>query len=144
MYGTIRHEIRIHRPASDVWALAGDAAKLHHWFPGIVDCTVDGTSRVIVTGAGIPMPEEILACDNTQRRFQYRLTTPLITHHRGTIDVIDLGDDTCLVVYATDCDPRTMALVIGGGTAGALVELKRLMENPAPGQVETDHEGGEH
>ena len=56
----------------------------------------------------------------------------------------DLGDDTCLVVYATDCDPRTMALVIGGGTAGALVELKRLMENPATGQVETDHEGGEH
>jgi uncharacterized protein YndB with AHSA1/START domain len=128
MYGTIRHEIRIDRPAADVWALAGDATKLHHWFPGIVDCTVDGTTRIITTGTGMPMPEEILVCDNTQRRFQYRLAAPIITHHRGTIDVIDLGDDTCLVVYSTECDPRTMALVIGGGTAGALDELKRQME----------------
>lgn len=130
MYGTIRHEIRIDRPAADVWALAGDATKLHHWFPGIVDCTVDGTTRIITTGTGMPMPEEILVCDNTQRRFQYRLAAPIITHHRGTIDVIDLGDETCLVVYSTECDPRTMALVIGGGTAGALAELKRQMEAP--------------
>jgi hypothetical protein len=137
VYGTIRHEIRIDRPAADVWALAGDPAKLHHWFPGIVDCTVEGTTRIITTGAGFPLPEEILVCDNTQRRFQYRLTMPIITHHRGTIDVIDLGDQTCLVVYSTECDPRTMALVIGGGTAGALAELKRQMERPT-----TD--GGDH
>ena len=130
MYGTLRHEIRINRPAADVWALAGDASKLHHWFPGIVDCSVDGTTRIITTGTGIPMPEEILACDNTLRRFQYRLTMPIVRDHRGTIDVIDLGDDTCLVVYSTECDPRTMALVIAGGTAGALAELKRQMEAP--------------
>jgi Polyketide cyclase / dehydrase and lipid transport len=128
VYGTIRHEIRIRRPAADVWALAGDATKLHHWFPGIVNCTVDGTTRIITTGTGIPMLEEILVCDNTQRRFQYRLNIPIIKHHRGTIDVIDLDDNTCLVVYSTECDPRTMALVIGGGTAGALAELKRQME----------------
>ena len=128
MYGTIRHEICIARSADDVWALAGDASKLHHWFPGVVDCTVDGNSRVIITGSGIPMPEEILVCDNTQRRFQYRLTTPIFKHHRGTIDVIALTDDSCIVVYSTEADPRAMALVIGGGTAGALRELKRLME----------------
>lgn len=139
MYGTIRHEIRIRRPAADVWALAGDATRLHHWFPGIVDCTVNGTTRVITTGAGLPMPEEILVCDNTQRRFQYRLNTPMITHHRGTIDVIDLADDTCLVVYSTECDPRSMALVIGGGTADALTELQRQMELP-----NDTGDGGDH
>ncbi|MDP2292373.1 MAG: SRPBCC family protein [Actinomycetota bacterium] len=128
MYGSIRHEICIDRSAADVWALAGDAAALHRWFPGVVDCTVDGTNRVIVTGSGIPMPEEILMCDNTQRRFQYRLTTPIFKHHRGTIDVIATGDDTCMVVYSTEADPRAMALVIGGGTLGALKELKRQME----------------
>jgi hypothetical protein len=130
VYGTLRHQIRINRPAAEVWALAGDAAKLHHWFPGIVDCSVDGTTRIITTGTGIAMPEEILACDDTLRRFQYRLTIPVVRDHRGTIDVIDLADETCLVVYSTECDPRTMALVIAGGTAGALVELKRQMEAP--------------
>ena len=33
-FGSIRHEIRIDRPADDVWALAGDPTRLHEWFPG--------------------------------------------------------------------------------------------------------------
>lgn len=129
MYGTVRHEVRIHRSADEVWALAGDPTRLHEWFPGITSCTVEGATRTIVTGAGIPMPEEILVRDDAQRRFQYRITVPMFQHHRGTIDVIDLHDGTCLVVYSTEADPRTMALVIGGGTAGALRELQRQMES---------------
>ena len=88
-----------------MWALAGDPARLAEWFPGIVACVVDGSSRVITTGAGIPMPEEILVNDPVQRRFQYQVTAPLFRFHRGTIDVIDLGDETSLVVYSTDADP---------------------------------------
>ena len=127
--GSIRHHIRINRPAATVWKLAGDATRLHEWFPGIDSCHVEGNVRVITLGSGIPMPEEILVHDDIQRRFQYRITAPVFTYHRGGIDVIDLGDDTCLVVYSTDADPRAMALTIGGATAGALDELKRQMES---------------
>jgi len=130
--GSLRHEVRIHRPAAEVWALAGDPARLHEWFPGITACAVDGTTRIITLGSGLPLPEEILVNDPVLRRFQYRITAPLFRHHRGTIDVIDLGDDTSLVVYSTEADPRTMALTIAGGTAGALDELKRQMEGAAP------------
>ncbi len=128
MIGSVRYHRRIHRPAEAVWALAGDAARLHEWFPGITSCTVDGTTRVIVTGLGLPLPEEILVVDPVLRRFQYRITAPIFRHHRGTIDVIDLEDGTCLVVYSTEADPRVMALTIGGGTAEALDELARIME----------------
>lgn len=83
---------------------------------------------MIVLDSGLPMPEKILVHDDVQRRFQYMLTMPMFEYHRGGIDVIDLGDDTCLVVYSTDADPRAMALTIGGATAGALEELRRLME----------------
>mgnify|MGYP001178305767 FL=1 len=127
--GSIRHQIRIHRPAATVWKLAGDAARLHEWFPGIASCQVDGNTRVIVLDSGIPMPEEILVCDDVHYRFQYRTTVSVFTYHRGMIDVIDLGDDTCVVVYSTDADPRAMALTIGGATAGALEELRRQMES---------------
>lgn len=127
-FGSIRHHVHIHRPAADVWALAGDPARLHEWFPGITACTVDGNMRVITLDSGLPMPEEILVRDDVQRRFQYRITAPLFSYHRGSIDVLDMGDDTCVVVYVTDADPRAMALTIGGGTAGALDELKRQME----------------
>ena len=126
--GSIRHQIRIDRPVDAVWKLAGYPTRLHEWFPGVTSCEVDGTSRVIMLGSGMPMPEEILVNDAIQHRFQYRITAPVFRHHRGTIDAIDLGDDTTLDVYSTDADPRAMALTIGGGTAGALDELKRQME----------------
>ena len=126
--GSIRHQIRIRRSADDVWARVRDAAGLHTWFPGLTDCKVEGNNRVIFLGSGLAMPEEILAIDDVQRRFQYRITAPIFRHHRGTIDVIELDDQECLVVYSTEADPRTMALTIGGGTAGALDELQRQME----------------
>jgi uncharacterized protein YndB with AHSA1/START domain len=138
--GSIRHETRIRRAADDVWQLVGDAARLYEWFPGIASSPVDGTTRLITTDAGLPMPEEILVVDPVQRRFQYRLTAPAFRHHRGTIDVIDLDDATCLVVYSTEADPRAMALVIGGGTAGALDELRRQMETG----LETGLATGDH
>lgn len=129
-YGSVRHHIRIGRPAAEVWALVGDPARLHEWFPGITSSPVDGSTRVITLASGLPMPEEILVNDPIQRRFQYRITAPLFQYHRGTIDVLDLDDGTCVVVYAADADPRTMALTIGAGCAGALDELKRRMEHP--------------
>jgi uncharacterized protein YndB with AHSA1/START domain len=126
--GAVRHHTRIHRDAAAVWRLAGDPTRLHEWFPGVTSCSVDGNTRVIVLGSGMPMPEEILAHDNVQRRFQYKITAPLFKYHRGTIDIIDLDDGTCLAVYTTEAEPRAMALTIAGGTAGALDELKRQME----------------
>lgn len=128
MFGSVRHQITVDRSASDVWELVGDPARLHEWFPGIVACQVDGDRRTITTATGIDMPEVILVNDPVQRRFQYRVDIPIIAFHRGTIDVLALEGDRCLVTYATDADPRTMALTVGGGTRGALAELKRKME----------------
>ncbi len=129
--GTVRHHIHLRRSADDVWALVGDPAALHTWFPGITSCQVEGKNRVIVLASGMPLPEEIVTHDHVLRRFQYRITAPIFQFHRGTIDVLDMGDGTCVVVYTTEADPRTMALTIGGGTAGALDELQRQMEAPS-------------
>lgn len=126
---SIRREGRIARPADEVWAVVGRPDLLHLWFPGIVDCRVDGDTRVITTGTGVEMPEQILTNDAIQRRFQYRITAPLFQDHLATIDVIDLGDGTSLVVYSTDATPATMALVISGGTGGAIDELRRQLES---------------
>ncbi len=125
---SVRKEIRIHRRADEVWDRIADPGVIQDWFPGIVASTVDGTTRVITLGSGISMPEEIITQDPILRRFQYRITVGVFRNHLGTIDVIDLHDETCLVVYSTDADPRTMALVIGAATAEALVELRDQME----------------
>jgi len=72
--------------------------------------------------------EELLVVDPVLRRIQYRVDLPVLTFHRGTLDVIALDDSSCVAVYATDTDPRIMALVIGAVTFRALVELGRQME----------------
>ncbi len=129
---SVRRELRIARPAADIWAIVGDPARLHEWFPGVTACEVSGDTRVITTGSGIPMPEQLLTIDPLQRRFQYRITAPLFKEHLGTIDVIGLGDGTSLVVYSTDADPATLALVIGGATGQALFRLRDLLDGTAP------------
>ena len=126
--GSVRHHVRIGRPVDEVWDLVGAPERLHEWFPGITRSDVEGSTRVITLASGLPLPEEILVNDRTMRRFQYRITAPMFVHHRGTIDVIDLGDSTSLVVYSTEADPRTMALLVGAGTADALDELRRRLE----------------
>jgi uncharacterized protein YndB with AHSA1/START domain len=129
----VRRHVRIRRSADDVWALIGDPARLPEWFPGIESATVseDGTSRTIVTGAGMPMPEEIVTNDRLQRRFQYRITAPMFREHLSTLDVLDLDDGTCVVSYAADATPATMALVIAGAAGNALEHLRSMLEGTA-------------
>ena len=126
--GSVRRQVRINCPADQVWGLIGDPLRIPEWFPGITDAAVNGTMRVITTGAGIPIPEEIVTKDDLQRRFQYRITGPMVKQHLSTLDVLDLGDGTSLVVYAADADPSPMALIIAGAAGNALEHLRTLME----------------
>jgi hypothetical protein len=126
--GSVRRQVRINCPPDEVWAFIGDPARLPEWFPGITDAKVDGTTRVITTGSGLPMPEEIVTNDPLQRRFQYRITAPMFREHLSTLDVLDLGDGTSLAVYSADADPSVMALVIAGAAGNALEHLRDLLE----------------
>lgn len=128
MRASVRREVRIALPAGRVWKLVGDPSRVAEWFDGIDSATVDGSSRTVMTRAGIAMPEEILTNDSLQRRFQYRITSPLFREHLSTIDVFDLGDDTSLVSYSADADPASMALVIAGAAGAALNNLRRVLE----------------
>jgi hypothetical protein len=125
---SLRRHVRVAATADEVWSVLGDPARIVEWWPGIVDAKVDGDSRVITTGSGLPMPETILTNDRLQHRFQYRITAPLFREHTSTLDAIDLDDGTCLVVYSVDADPSTMALVIAGAAGNALQQLRELVE----------------
>lgn len=125
---SLRRQVRIACPADDVWAVVGDPQRITEWFPGIVAAEVDGDTRTITTGSGLPMPEQIVTRDRLQRRFQYRITAPVFQEHLSTIDVIDLGDGSSLVVYGVDAAPATMALVIAGAAGNALQHLRAVLE----------------
>ena len=146
---SIRRELRIDRPAEQVWPLVGDPARIHEWFPGIVTSTVEttdeGVTRTVTLATGIPLVEHVVTNDPIAHRFQYRIAGGVFSEHLGTVDLIDLGDGTCLGVYSTDARPDVMALVIGGASGVALQNIKSLAETgalPAPSMISAPTEEG--
>ena len=129
MRGSVRREVVVGVDADTAWGVVGRPDVLHHWFPGIVACEVAGDLRTVTLATGLTLDETILTHDPLQRRFQYRITGGFFTEHLASIDVVPLDDRTCLVTYATDAAPATMAIVLGGATGGALAELRRLLES---------------
>lgn len=123
----MRHSIRLRCAPDAVWDVVGTPGRLPEWWLGVESCEVDGDTRTIMTRAGMPMPERLLTVDPDLRRFQYRITSPLFVEHLSTIDVHDLGDDTCLTVYSVDAEPAVLALVIGGAARAALAYLPELL-----------------
>lgn len=128
MRASERRQRVIEVSADRAWEVVGRPELLHLWFPGIVDCVVDGRTRTITTGMGLSLTEDLLTNDPLQRRFQYRISGGFFKEHLASIDVIELGPERCLVTYASDADPATMAIVLGGAMEGALTELARQLE----------------
>lgn len=142
---SIRRELRIDRPAAEVWPLIGEPGRIHEWFPGIESCTVDHEDgvvrRTVTLGTGIPLVEEIVTNDPISHRFQYRITGGVFKEHLGTVDLIELDEHSCVGIYSTDAVPDVMALVIGGASGEALANIKALAENgelPAGESAPTD------
>jgi hypothetical protein len=131
---SLRHERRISAPADVVWHVIAQPESIVNWFPGVVSCKVEGSMRTITLASGIVMPEEILTIDALQRRFAYHITAPLYRFHLGTIDVIELAERESLCVYSTTAEPDALALIVAGGSLGALAEIQRLAEAAAKGE----------
>jgi hypothetical protein len=131
MRASQRRQRLVEVSADRAWSVVGRPELLHHWFPGIVDCHVEGTTRTITTGIGLQLAEEILTNDPLQRRFQYRISGGFFKEHLASIDVLEVAPQRCLITYASDADPATMAIVLGGAMEGALAELASQLESAA-------------
>ena len=70
--GSVRRHVFIDRAADDVWALVGDPARLHEWFP-TTSTEVVGSKRWISLASGLRFEEDIVLLDHDLRRFQYRI-----------------------------------------------------------------------
>ena len=125
---SIRHERRIAADADTVWDIVRRPESIPHWFPGVVSCTVEGNIRVITTAIGLEIPEEILGNDDVTRHFAYRITAAPYSFHLGVIDVIEIAPGDSLCIYSTTAIPDPLALLIAGGTIGALGEIQRIAE----------------
>lgn len=128
-YGTQRYDLRIQRSADEVWKVLSQLDSLPLWFPGVVSCVIEDDVRHVELPTGMKLPERMITVDHILKRLQYQLDLPVLTHHRTTVDVIELGESECIVIYSTDADPRILALTMGAGTGQALYGLRDYVEH---------------
>ena len=127
---SLRSTVRIARPADDVWKVVSDVAGISAWFPGIEQASAgDGTRSCTLTG-GHELEEDVVNVDQDLRRFQYRITAGMpVDYHLGTVDVLEDGADSTLVVYSTEVTPDSLADLMGPSIEGGVQGLKQHLED---------------
>ena len=126
---SLRSTVRIARPADEVWKVVSDVTGISAWFPGIEKATAGDGTRSCTLAGGHELQEDVVNVDHELRRFQYRITDGMpVEHHLGTVDVLEDGDGSTLVVYSTEVTPDALADLMGPSIEGGVQGLKKHLE----------------
>ena len=130
---TICKEAEITRNAGFVWDAIRDVGAIHRRLvPGfVVDCKLEGDSRLITFANGMAVREIIVAVDDKTRRHAWSARGEPLTHHNASIQVFAEGDDKCRVVWIADVMPNEVADTVGEMMLQGLAAMKRTLEGSA-------------
>ena len=89
MANSFEVSIDVARPPGEVWALAGDPARVAEWFAPVVACEMDGDVRRATMGNGAVLLERITRRDDAARSYAYSVLEgiPGLTRHEAVITV---------------------------------------------------------
>ena len=127
--GEARAEVRIDKPADEVWAVIGDYGNLG-WMPGVDTCELDPANENdrVLGMFGMRIVERQLARDDAGRTLTYGIVDgdmkPEV--HEATITVTPEGDGSHVTWDVTTDDG--MVEVMQGAYGGALEALKAKLE----------------
>jgi carbon monoxide dehydrogenase subunit G len=116
-------EIKIDKPADDVWAVAGDFEGIGDWMPGIESCVIDGDDRVLKT-MGMQITERLERRDDDGKELIYGIVGGVpVGNHKATITVIPEGNSS-LVTWDVEVEPDDMTEMMQGIYQQSLQALK--------------------
>jgi polyketide cyclase/dehydrase/lipid transport protein len=130
---TIYKEAEIGRSANLVWDAIRDVGAIHkRLVPGfVVDCKLEGDSRLVTFANGMEVREVIVAVDDKTRRHAWSARGEPLTHHNASIQVFPKGHDQCRVVWIADVMPNEVADTVGEMMSQGLTAMKRTLEGAA-------------
>ena len=133
---TIHKEIEIARDRSVVWDAIRDVGAIHkRLVPGfVVDCKLEGDSRIVTFANGMVMREVIVTVDDATYRHAWSARGEPFTHHNASVQVIAEGAAKCRVVWIADLLPNEIADTVEKMVSQGLGVMKRTLEgSPASG-----------
>ena len=133
---TIQKEIEIARDRFSVWDAIRDVGAIHRRLvPGfVVDCRLEGDSRIITFANGMVMREVIVTVNDETFRHAWSARGEPFTHHNASIQVFTEGAATCRVVWIADLLPNEVTDTVEKMMSQGLGVMKRTLEgSPARG-----------
>jgi Polyketide cyclase / dehydrase and lipid transport len=133
---SIHKEMVIDRSKEFVWDAIRDVGAIHkRLVPGfVVDCYLEGDSRIVTFANGMVARELIVDVDDKTCRHSWSARGEPLTHHNASIQVFSRGDKKCRVVWIADLMPNEVAETVGEMIQRGLDTMKRTLEsNPTGG-----------
>jgi hypothetical protein len=127
---TVRKEIVIARDGSFVWDAVRDVGAIHkRLVPGfVVDCRLEGDSRIITFANGMVVREIIVTVDDEACRHAWSARAEPFTHHNASIQVFTEGAAKCRVVWIADLLPNEVSDTVEKMMSQGLDVMKRTLE----------------
>jgi len=127
---TIQREIGIEREQADVWDAIRDVGAIHRRLvPGfVVDCKLEGDSRVVTFANGMSIRELIVDIDDKTCRHAWSARGGPLTHHNASLQVFSDGPDKCRVVWIADLLPNEVAATVDEMIQHGLSAMKKTLE----------------
>jgi hypothetical protein len=127
---TVQKEIVIARDRSFVWDAIRDVGAIHRRLvPGfVVDCRLEGDSRIITFANGMVVREVIVTVDDETCRHAWSARGEPFTHHNASIQVFTVGAAKCRVVWIADLLPNEVSDTVEKMMFQGLGVMKRTLE----------------
>src|ERR1700752_298813 len=127
---TIHKEIEISRSSQFVWDAVRDVGEIHkRLVPGfVVDCKLEGDSRLVTFGNGLVVRELIVDVDDRTMRHAWSARDGTLTHHNASLQVFQNQNDTSRLVWIADLLPNEAVGNISGMIDQALAVMKQTLE----------------
>ena len=131
----IQKEIGIDRSREFVWDAIRDVGAIHkRLVPGfVVDCKLEGDSRIVTFASGMVVRELIVDVDDKTCRHSWSARGEPLTHHSASIQVFSKTSDSCRVIWIADVLPNDVAENIGKMIQRGLETMKQTLESTPRG-----------
>jgi carbon monoxide dehydrogenase subunit G len=127
---SIRKEIQVRKNRDAVWDAIRDVGAIHkRLVPGfVVDCKLEGDSRLLTFGNGMSIRELIVDVDNQAFRHSWSARGAPFTHHNASIQVFAENDGSSRLVWISDFMPHELAGAHGEMIQQGLNTMKATLE----------------
>jgi hypothetical protein len=131
---TIEKSVEIARDKAVVWDAIRDVGAIHkRLVPGfVVDCRLEGDSRIVTFGNGMVVREIIVTVDDETCRHAWSARSEQLTHHNASVQVFAQGPQKCRVVWIADLLPNEAADTVEKMISQGLSVMKQTLESTPP------------